>query len=497
LLTNDNILETEFAITNISIDGGADQDPTGPIDSPGTLTLNAETGAFTFDPGTDFDYLAAGQEATITVAYEVTEWDDPARADADITGQETGTLTITITGVNDPPTIDLDADNSSGAVGTGYQGTYLAGAAAAPAVDSDLVITDLDHTELQSATITLTNPQDGADESLGITVPDPGDLPPGVTVDTSDPHVITITGPVSVTDLQTWLATLTYQNLAATPTTGVRTITIEVSDGSATGTATSMMTVLLSSDLAISASGTPTSVIAGETITYSITATNNGPNDATGVRVVGLLPAGTTFDSATPAIGTTYNAGTWTIGNLASGASVELTLTVLVDPSLADGSMVVNTGTIETTNVEIGDSDSGNNSLNESTDISRQAELGIAVSGPTLVAAEAEITYTITLTNSGPSDASNITVNVPVPTGTTYDAGNTMFPPGTTYDQTDWVIPSLAAGESVILTLVVDVNPGLVLGPGNELSLTATIAAFDEYAAEVNDPDDNSATLET
>ena len=42
----------------------------------------------------------------------------------------------------------------------------------------------------------------------------------------------------------------------------------------------------------------------GDTITFTVTLTNNGPNAATSVQVTDLLPAGLTFVSATPSQGT-------------------------------------------------------------------------------------------------------------------------------------------------------------------------------------------------
>ncbi|WP_428657071.1 SdrD B-like domain-containing protein [Runella sp.] len=59
----------------------------------------------------------------------------------------------------------------------------------------------------------------------------------------------------------------------------------------------------------------------GQTITYSVIASNYGPANATSVTVSDLLPASLTFVSANPA--GEYNAatGVWTIGNLANGAN--------------------------------------------------------------------------------------------------------------------------------------------------------------------------------
>ncbi len=62
----------------------------------GTFLINAD-GTYTFDPGTDFDDMSAGDPPrTTTITYRVT----------DGTGFDTATLTVTVTGVNDDPTAD-------------------------------------------------------------------------------------------------------------------------------------------------------------------------------------------------------------------------------------------------------------------------------------------------------------------------------------------------------------------------------------------------------
>ena len=81
----------------------------------------------------------------------------------------------------------------------------------------------------------------------------------------------------------------------------------------------------------------------GSNITFTITLTNLGPNAATGVTVTDLLPAGLTFVSATPSQGTYNNTnGVWTVGTLASSASVTLQITATV----VSASAQTNTATI-------------------------------------------------------------------------------------------------------------------------------------------------------
>ena len=69
----------------------------------------------------------------------------------------------------------------------------------------------------------------------------------------------------------------------------------------------------------------------GTNVTFTVTATNHGPNDATGVQVTDKLPAGLTLVSATPSQGAyTAPSGLWDIGALTNGASATLKLVATV-----------------------------------------------------------------------------------------------------------------------------------------------------------------------
>jgi uncharacterized repeat protein (TIGR01451 family) len=77
-------------------------------------------------------------------------------------------------------------------------------------------------------------------------------------------------------------------------------------------------------DIAVSLTGKAT----GARITYTIGVKNNGPSDATGVRVVGAFPANLAYVSSTcTRVGTTRSVNC-DIASLASGATVTRTLTV-------------------------------------------------------------------------------------------------------------------------------------------------------------------------
>lgn len=67
----------------------------------------------------------------------------------------------------------------------------------------------------------------------------------------------------------------------------------------------------------------------GNSVTFTITASYQGANDATGVTVSNLLGNGLQFVSATPSTGS-YNSGMWTIGTMAPSATATLTITAEV-----------------------------------------------------------------------------------------------------------------------------------------------------------------------
>lgn len=76
---------------------------------------------------------------------------------------------------------------------------------------------------------------------------------------------------------------------------------------------------------------TPQVAKPGDTLTYSLRLTNNGPDTATGVQVQDLLPATVIYQSSTPEQGTyDESTGSWDVGTLAVDSSVNLTITVTI-----------------------------------------------------------------------------------------------------------------------------------------------------------------------
>ncbi|MEM7343856.1 MAG: DUF11 domain-containing protein, partial [Chloroflexota bacterium] len=212
-----------------------------------------------------------------------------------------------------------------------------------------------------------------------------------------------------------------------------------------------------SADLAITKTVNRTTPGEGETITYSVTVLNNGPYTATNVVITDTLPAGVTFQSATAQQGS-YNSGNglWSVGTLPIGGSSILSLNATVNGGTL-GTTIINTATLKS--VDQTDTVSGNNTDNASITVTH-ADLAVVKTATTNAANEQEVvTYAITVINNGPSNATNVVISDPLPSGLTLQS---ITPTQGSYDSGTglWSVGSLTNGSSATLTLAAQVNLG-------------------------------------
>jgi uncharacterized repeat protein (TIGR01451 family) len=96
----------------------------------------------------------------------------------------------------------------------------------------------------------------------------------------------------------------------------------------------------IKADLSVTKTDAPDPVIVGNNLTYTITVTNNGPGNATGVVATDTLPGGgIAFVSATPSQGTCSGTSTVTCNLGTINASGSSTITIIVKPT--QGSMTL------------------------------------------------------------------------------------------------------------------------------------------------------------
>jgi len=123
--------------------------------------------------------------------------------------------------------------------------------------------------------------------------------------------------------------------------------------------------VVIPADLAITKVDSADPILEGQNVTYTITATNNGPSEATDVLVTDTLPVGVTFDSAASTQGSCNEAAgtvTCSFGTLANGANANVTIVVTAPTP----GLISNTATISG---NVTDSVPANNSATQDTTV--------------------------------------------------------------------------------------------------------------------------------
>jgi uncharacterized repeat protein (TIGR01451 family) len=307
-----------------------------------------------------------------------------------------------------------------------------------------------------------------------------------------------------------WPLTLIVNVSAALPPgtviSNTATVTSTTDPNPANNSATTTTTVGPLADVSVTKTDSPDPVAAGANLTYTITVTNAGPSSASSVTLSDAVPAGTSFVSfaapagwtaSTPAAGGTGPVIA-TTPTLASGATATFTLVVNVNPSLPDGTVLSETATVTSSTTDL---DPADNADTETTTVAVAADLAITkTDSPDPVLAGANITYTLVLTNIGPSNAQDVTLTDVVPAGTTFvsftaPAGwSTTTPAAGGTGAVTATSPALASGGSATFTLVVNVDasaPG-----GSVITNTATVTSTTNDPDATNNSDTETTTVD-
>jgi uncharacterized repeat protein (TIGR01451 family) len=280
------------------------------------------------------------------------------------------------------------------------------------------------------------------------------------------------------------LPTLTISMTAPVTTgsiTNSATVSNSVADSNSSNNTASVTTnVGPQANLAITKTG-PASVNAGQNIVYTITVTNNGPTAATGTVVSDSTPVGVAFISNTGACTGAYPCN---IGVLNAGQSVVITSTYNV-PSTFSGGSVVNTASVTSAVNDPNLTDNISTATTTVTAGAGNADISVTKTGPPSILPGQNISYTITVTNSGPASAANVFVDDVTPSGLTF-LGNA----GACSGPFPCALGTLTAGQSVVITATYNVPANF---SGTTISNTATVSTSSPEANTSN----NSSTAAT
>ena len=256
-------------------------------------------------------------------------------------------------------------------------------------------------------------------------------------------------------------------------------------------------TITTSADLSVTKSDGVTSVTAGAatTHTYTITVANAGPSDALGVDLADTFPAGFTRGTVTPDQGTCTGSPSFTcdLGTIVAGADVAIT----VDYTVPSSTTADQTNTASVTS-DTSDPVPGNDSASDTNTVDRSADVAdLKVATGSTTAGEVVI-YTHTVSNAGPSDATDVTLTDDLPFQLNDADYCVITLPGDCDEEgdfADWTgsvdLGTIAAGTSKTVIVRATIDPSTP--EDDPITNTATADSGD-----VDDPDtDNNTNSET
>lgn len=187
----------------------------------------------------------------------------------------------------------------------------------------------------------------------------------------------------------------------------------------------------------------------GDTLTWTITVFNHGPDTAVNVTVRDNIPHGLiyisddgkgTYDPAT---------GIWNVGDLINHRGLVLNILTLVNITNAN---VTNVAVGNTTTF---DPNETNNEDNDTTEVDPKADLVVVkiVSNATSRFGDT-VVWTLNVTNNGPDTAVNVKVIDKLPSGLIFESSDGDYDAGTGI----WAVGNLTKGESRILKITTTVN---------------------------------------
>ena len=256
---------------------------------------------------------------------------------------------------------------------------------------------------------------------------------------------------------------------------------------------------LVLTSLTASPDGSPGSPLyAGGTLTYTITATNTaGRSAASNVVVTDYLPsnidptkisASSSVTGVTPVIDTTTGTVTATFGSLSSGTTVTLTVTVVplasaVTPGLSTYATVFSTAASGVAAV-YDPATANNTSADLTTSVTAAADLSVAITASpseSPLYPGGTITYNITVTNLGPSDAPSVVLTDTIPSdvifksaddGGVYDGSTTVTFPAQS-------LPAAAGENSFTAHVIVSVAASSATPTSSTASVTDSSGLYD------------------
>lgn len=244
-------------------------------------------------------------------------------------------------------------------------------------------------------------------------------------------------------------------------------------------------------DVSLIKSGPPSAAV-GSTVTFLLSATNNGPYDAQNVVITDPIPAGLSFNGGTPACVQVGSSVECSLGTLGVGELSVAMVTFDIPAVYSGPDPIPNTAAVTSTTP---DPVASNNA--SATDVPLTGDsvnLSINKVGPDTADAGDTLSYMFSIVNAGPGDATGVVLSDPTPTGLTYNDGASdalcnLGGGGATCN-----IGDLAAGGSATLTIAFDIDDPY---SGPDVILNTAAVSANEPDADLSDNTDSALTSTT
>ncbi|MCP4658229.1 MAG: DUF11 domain-containing protein, partial [bacterium] len=158
-------------------------------------------------------------------------------------------------------------------------------------------------------------------------------------------------------------------------------------------------------DLVLSQSDSADPVRPGDEFTWTVTVTNQGPDDAEQVVVTDSLPEGVALVATSGCAEDPAGTPDCTLGTIPAGESRFYELTVSVEPGVAGTLLHSASVTSAMAEAQPGDEES-----TEATEVVGEADLAVELNGPATAVPGGEVRYTLTVSNLGPDEAVGVQV---------------------------------------------------------------------------------------
>ncbi|KAF2514809.1 DUF11 domain-containing protein, partial [Flavobacterium salilacus subsp. salilacus] len=417
--------------------------------------------------------LAVGEIVTYTITLDV-----PVAYTGNLVSEASVTTGSTDPDVSCPQCTDVDTSSVVAdieTIVTNGQGTYTAGSTPVytvtvtnngPATADNVTVDVAIPAGITSFSWTGDNGSSGTDVALQ-------DVIATMAAGESVVYTITLDVPVAYND-----PSLTVQAVVTSNTDDPDTACVQCSDTDySPGT---------EADLVVTNTDSQATYTAATEVIYLVTVTNNGPATAQNVHVVYDIPNGISEYS-------------WTASNGVDGDNVPLDV---ITPTLNSGESIIYSvtlvvpdsfsGNLVTEAVVTSDNDP-DTSCTDCTDIDTQelsADIVVVNTNNQEVYTEGTTaTYTVTVTNNGPTEAQNVVVQNAIPTDITSFSWTGSNGSSGTDVALDDTIPTLAVGETVTYTISLDVPVGYTDVLTSETTVTSDTTDPDTTCDECIDTD--------